>query len=602
VSHRAGFPESPAPSTDALVRFANARRAVLPALACRAAAAEYARPLRAGGDALRMRETDGAMEPALNIPDAFNVTTAFVDENLTAGRAAAVAVYAGDRRITYGELAEQVNRAGNALRSLDVRAEERVFLLLLDSPEFAYLFWGAIRIGAVPVPTNTALRPTDYAYMLRDSRAGVLAVSAALLPLVEPVLRDVPALRHVIVAGDGPAPSAGPGAGKADAPHGLPRHPLADLLAAASPQLAPAPTHRDEPAFWLWSSGSTGAPKGTVHLHHDMVWCAELYGRGVLGIEPDDVCLSIAKLYFAYGLGNALYFPMRAGAATVLHPGRFDPPAYFGLIERYHPTLFFGVPTAYAAMLAAAESPARLGRVRRCVSAGEPLPSAIYTRWKERFGVEILDGIGSTEALHIYISNRPERVRPGSSGEVVPGYAVRIVDEAGRDLPAGEIGDLLVSGESVAASYWNKHAQSRRAFAGEWFRSGDKYYRDADGYYWYCGRSDDMLKVGGQWVSPAEVEATLIQHPAVLESGVVGCADEDDLVKPYAFVVLQPGAAASGALAREIQTFVRDQIAPFKYPRWIEFVPELPKTATGKIQRFRLRERLARSSAPAASS
>jgi benzoate-CoA ligase len=302
-------------------------------------------------------------------------------------------------------------------------------------------------------------------------------------------------------------------------------------------------------------------------------------------------------LYFAYGLGNALYFPMRAGAATVLHPGRFDPGTYFGLIERYRPTLFFGVPTAYAAMLATG-GPPRLGRVRRCVSAGEPLPAAIFTRWKERFGVEILDGIGSTEALHIYISNRPDRARPGSSGEVVPGYDVRIVDETGRDLPPGEIGDLLVSGDSLAAYYWNRHAQSRQAFAGEWFRSGDKYYRDGDGYYWYCGRSDDMLKAGGQWVSPAEVEATLIQHPAVLESGVVGCADEDQLVKPYAFVVLKPGATASDALARDMQAFVRGKIAAFKYPRWIEFVPELPKTATGKIQRFRLRERLAAAASP----
>jgi benzoate-CoA ligase len=329
-----------------------------------------------------------------------------------------------------------------------------------------------------------------------------------------------------------------------------------------------------------------------------MVCAVDLYAEAVLGIRDDDVCLSIAKLFFAYGLGNALYFPFRVAAATVLYPGRFEPRVYFDLIHRYRPTLFFGVPTAYAAMLAF-EGPTDLGRVRVCVSAGEPLPAALLTRWKDRFGVEILDGIGSTEALHIYISNRAGRVRPGSSGEPVPGYAVRIVDEGGRDVPTGEIGDLLVRGDSIAAGYWNRHERTKQAFRGEWFVSGDKYYRDPDGYYWYCGRSDDMLKVGGQWVSPAEVEATVIQHPAVLECGVVGREDRDGLSKPCAFVVLKPGHPPGDALGRELQAFVRDKIAAYKYPRWIEFVPELPKTATGKIQRFRLRERLAAGPRPA---
>jgi len=524
------------------------------------------------------------MTAAIDLPEEFNVSTAFLDRNLAEGRGSRVAIYAGDERITYHTLASQVNRAGNALRALGVRPEERVLLLMLDTPEAAYLFWGAIRIGAVAVPTNTALRPPDYAYMLRDSRAAVLVVSEELLPAVDPALGDWGSLRHIIVAGAG---TPGPG-----------RHALRDLMSAADPRLDPAPTHRDEPAFWLWSSGSTGAPKGTVHLHHDMVWAAELYARTLLEMHADDVCFSVAKLFFAYGLGNALYFPFRVGAATVLYPGRFEPRLYFDLIRRYRPTLFFGVPTAYAAMLAQ-EGPTDLGRVRLCVSAGEPLPAALFTRWKERFGVEILDGIGSTEALHIYISNRPGRARAGSSGEPVPGYAVRIVDEAGRDLPAGEIGDLLVSGDSIAAGYWNKHERTKQAFRGEWFVSGDKYYRDADDYYWYCGRSDDMLKVGGQWVSPAEVEATLIQHPAVLECGVVGKDDEDGLSKPCAFVVLKPGHASLPAVAKELQAFVRDKIAAYKYPRWIEFVPELPKTATGKIQRFRLRERVGAGRKPA---
>ncbi len=516
------------------------------------------------------------MITTIEIPETFNVSTAFLDRNVEQGRGDRVAIYAGDTPITYRELLSQVNRAGNALRALGVRPEERVFILMLDAPEFAYLFWGAIRIGAVAVPTSTALRTPDYTYMLRDSRATVLALSESLLPAVEEVLSHVPSLRHVIVAGQ---PRLG-------------QHALQDLLAGADPHLDPAPTHKDEPAFWLWSSGSTGAPKGTVHLHHDMVVTADLYAQNILGIEERDICLSIAKLFFAYGLGNALYFPMRVGAAAALYPGRFEPQVYFDLIRRYRPTLLFGVPTTYAAMLAA-DGPQTLGAVRLCVSAGEPLPAALWTRWKERFGVEILDGIGSTEALHIYISNRPGRVRPGSSGEVVPGYAVKIVDEVGDEVGAGEIGDLLVSGESVAASYWNKHEQTKQAFVGGWFRSGDKYYRDAEGCYWYCGRSDDMLKVGGQWVAPAEVEAALIQHPAVLEAAVVGYADRDELIKPCAFVVLKPGHLPSDALAKELQVFIRDKIAAYKYPRWIEFTPELPKTATGKIQRFRLRERLA---------
>jgi benzoate-CoA ligase family protein len=518
------------------------------------------------------------MTASVDVPETFNVSTAFLDRNLEQGRGDRIAIYAGDERITYRALLAQVNRAGNALRALGVRPEERVFLLMLDCPDLASLFWGAIRIGAVAVPTNTALKSPDYAYMLQDSRAAALVVSEELLPAVEPALKDLPALRHVIVAGGS---AAGPG-----------RHALRALLDSADPALDPAPTHRDEPAFWLWSSGSTGPPKGTIHRHSNMVCTADLYARTVLQIREDDVCFSVAKLYFAYGLGNALYFPFRVGASAVLYPGRFEPRLYFDLIRRYRPTLFFSSPTAYAAMLAQ-EGPADLGAVRLCISAGEPLPAVLFSRWKERFGVEILDGIGSTEALHIYISNRPGRVRPGSSGEVVPGYAVRIVDEEGRDVPQGAIGDLLVGGDSLATGYWNKHDRTKQAFRGAWFLSGDKYYQDPDGFYMYCGRSDDMLKAGGQWVSPAEVEATLIQHTAVLECGVVGKGDRDGLVKPYAFVVLKPGQLPGDALSRELQAFVRDKIAAYKYPRWIEFVPELPKTATGKIQRFRLRERLA---------
>jgi len=516
------------------------------------------------------------MIPIVEVPEAFNVSTAFLDRHLEDGKGDRIAIYAGDDQITYRTLLEQVSRAGNALKALGVRPDERVFLLLPDTPELAYLFWGAIRIGAVAVPTNTGLRAQDYARMLRDSQATTLVVSDALLPVVEGVLAEAPRLRHMVVAGER---GAGP----------LILH---DLLAAADPILAPAATHKDQAAFWLWSSGSTGAPKGAVHLHHDMVVAAELYARQILGIDEHDVCFSIAKLFFAYGLGNGLYFPMRVGAATVLDPGRFDPRASFELIRRYRPTLFFGVPTAYAAMLES-DGQADLDGVRLCVSAGEPLPPALWKRWVARFGVEILDGIGSTEALHIYVSNRPGRVRPGSTGEIVPGYAVRVIDEDGRDVEAGTIGDLLVRGDSIAAFYWNQHERTKQVFLGEWFRTGDKYYHDDDGYYWYCGRSDDMLKVGGQWVSPAEVEAALVEHSAVLEAAVVGSADRDELIKPRAFVVLRAGYAPSPDLARALQHSVRDKLAPFKYPRWIEFLPELPKTTTGKIQRFRLRERLA---------
>ncbi|HXX38093.1 MAG TPA: benzoate-CoA ligase family protein [bacterium] len=516
----------------------------------------------------------------VEVPDAFNVSTAFLDRHLENGSGDRIAIYAGDQQITYRALLERASRAGNALRTLGVRPDERVFLLLPDTPELAYLFWGAIRIGAVAVPTNTGLRAQDYANMLRDSQATTLVISQDLVPVVERVLPEARCLRHIVVAGER-------GAGALV---------LQDLLDAAEPALEPAATHRDQPAFWLWSSGSTGAPKGAVHLHHDMVFAAELYARRILGISECDVCLSVAKLFFAYGLGNGLYFPMHVGAATVLDPRRFDPGTTFDLICRYRPTLFFGVPTAYAAMLES-DKPAELTGVRLCVSAGEPLPAVIWKRWVARFGVEILDGIGSTEALHIYISNQPGRVRPGSSGEVVPGYTVQIVDEDGGAAGTGEIGDLLVRGDSIAAFYWNQHERTKQVFLGEWFRTGDKYYRDEDGYYWYCGRSDDMLKVGGQWVSPAEVEAALIEHPAVLEAAVVGSPDHDQLVKPFAFVVLRRTHVPSPELERELQGFVRDRIAPFKYPRWVAFVPELPKTATGKIQRFRLRERLARTAA-----
>jgi len=510
------------------------------------------------------------------MPREYNAATWFVDRHIVEGRAARLAVIHEGRRLTYGDVAAGANRLGNALRRLGVQREQRVVLLLHDSPQFVWSFWGTLKIGAVPIPTNTLLKPRDYEYILRDSRAEVAIVSEALAPALAEAGLRAPALRHIVVAGRASAGELS----------------YDDLVSAESTDLAPAETTKDDVAFWLYTSGTTGTPKAAVHLHHDMPVCCEAFGRHVLEIGPDDRTFSVAKLFFAYGLGNALYFPFHVGATTVLLPGRPEPAKVFDVITRERPTLFFAVPTAYAAMLQLPD-PDRtydLRSVRLCISAGEPLPKAIYERWLERFGIEILDGIGSTELCHQFIANRPGRVRPGSSGTLVPGYDARIVDDEGRDLPAGEIGNLLVRGDSACACYWNQHERTKQTIQGEWVRTGDKYTRDADGYFWYAGRGDDMIKAGGMWVSPAEVEGALVEHPAVVEAGVVGAADQDELVKPVAFVVLARGHAPGAALEAELQAFVKQRLAHYKYPRWIRFVEELPKTATGKIQRFKLRE------------
>jgi len=363
-------------------------------------------------------------------------------------------------------------------------------------------------------------------------------------------------------------------------------------VGAESEELDAATTTKDDVAFWLYTSGTTGTPKAAVHLHHDMVVCCEGFGRHVLEISPDDRCFSVARLFFAYGLGNALYFPFHVGASTVLSPRRPEPVKVFEILTRERPTLFFAVPTAFATMLqvADAERTYDLRSVRLCLSAGEPLPKPIYERWLERFKLEILDGIGSTELCHTFIANRRGQVRPGSSGTLVPGYDARVVDDQSRDVSPGEVGNLLVKGDSACAGYWNQHERSLQTFVGEWVRTGDKYRREPDGSFWYAGRADDMLKVSGMWVSPAEVESALAEHPAVVEAGVVGAADRDELVKPLAFVVLAAGHPPTPALEDELKAFVKQRLAVYKYPRWIVFVGELPKTATGKIQRFRLRE------------
>jgi benzoate-CoA ligase family protein len=519
----------------------------------------------------------------ISLPDTFNVATYFVDRNVHEGRGNKIAIECGDERITYGELLENTNRVGNTLLALGVRPEERVLLLLLDTPEFLYSFFGAIKIGAVAVPVNTQAKPQDYEYILNDCRAGVAFVSEPLLSNLESIPRErLRYLQEIVIVGESASSSPS-----------QTHHSLAKLMDSASPRLDPAATSKDEPAFWLYSSGSTGASKGCVHLHHDMVVCCELYAKSILQMNENDRCFSVARLFFAYGLGNAGYFPLGCGATTILNPARPAPATIYADIERYKPTLFFSVPTNFAALLAHHREDQRdfdLSSVRHAISAGESLPAPLFHRFKERFGVEILDSLGSTETLQMVIANRPGEAKPGSSGKIIPGYEARLVDENGNDVPTNEIGDLLIKGDSTCSGYWNKHEHSKETFAGHWFRTGDKYYQDAEGYFWYAGRANDLFKVNGLWLSPAEVESALISSPAVREAAVVAREDHDGLTKPAAYVVLNAEFAPSEQLARELQELVRQEIGGYKQPRWIEFLPEIPKTATGKLQRFKLRE------------
>ncbi len=509
------------------------------------------------------------------IPRDYNAAVDFVDRNVAEGRGDRIAFRDPERSLTYGELALRANRLADALRRLGLRPEQRVAMAMLDTVDFPVVFWGAIKAGIVPVPLNTLLAEEHYGFILNDSRAAALVVSAALWPKLGPVVRDLGAPEHVIVAG-GPAP----GTLSLDA-----------LLAEASPDFAPARTCSDDVAFWLYSSGSTGAPKGVRHVHASLMHTARLYGQGVLGIREHDVVFSAAKLFFAYGLGNAMSFPMSVGASAVLLPDRPTPDSVLAVMRAHQPTIFYGVPTLYGALLAHPDLGPGAGsqRLRACVSAGEALPREIGEKWRSRVGVDILDGIGSTEMLHIFLSNRPGDVRYGTSGLPVPGYEARIVDEQGAPVPDGEIGELVVRGPSAAEGYWNQRDKSRRTFAGEWTYTGDKYRRDADGYYVYCGRTDDMFKVGGIWVSPFDVESALVSHESVLEAAVIGRDDADGLAKPKAFIVLKPGVQPSDALFEALKEHVKARSGAWTYPRWIEVRDELPKTATGKIQRFRLR-------------
>ena len=482
--------------------------------------------------------------------------------------------------LSYGQLDERVRRLAAALRALGVRREERVLLLMLDGCAWPVAFLGALHAGIVPVAVNTLLTADDYAYMLEHSRAQVVLVSGALLPVLSSALTKADHEVGTVVVSRPVAPLH---------PHELE---FDTFVASKAPMAKAAATGADDPAFWLYSSGSTGRPKGAVHSHANAYWTAELYGKGVLGLREDDVCFSAAKLFFAYGLGNALSFPLSVGATTLLMAERPTPDAVFkrwrGEVGAVQPTVFYGAPTGFAGMLAHPQLPPRDALKLRVVSsAGEALPAELGERFNAHTGVDIVDGIGSTEMLHIFLSNRPERVRYGSTGWPVPGYAIELRADDGAPVADGEIGDLYIQGPSAALMYWGNRAKTRDTFQGGWTKSGDKYQRNEDGSYTYCGRSDDMLKVGGIYVSPFEVEATLVQHPAVLEAAVVGVSDADGLTKTKAYVVLKAGAHAG---EDELKSFVKDRLAPYKYPRQIAFVDDLPKTATGKIQRFKLRE------------
>ncbi len=517
--------------------------------------------------------TDNTQMPTkLDFSPVFNVAVPFIDRHIVEGRGEKVIIRTtSGEEVTYSRLVENVNRVGNLFKNLGLRKGDRVVMIVKDCPEFFYVFWGAIKAGIIPIPINTLLRAKDYSFIISDSGCTALIYSPNYKGEVESALELMESKPEHCVLTEG-------------------ENGIKERLSGASSELEAEDARADDDCFLLYSSGSTGNPKGAVHRHRDMVVTSQYYGVETLGIREDDTCFSAAKLFFAYGHGNAMHFPLWVGATTVLFDGRPTPDKVFEAIEKFKPTLYFGVPTLYAAQLMDMESNERdVSSVRVCVSAGEGLPSDIFHRWHDKTGLIILDGIGSTEILHIFISNRIDDYKPGSSGRLVTGYEAKILDEKGTEAEAGDSGQLLIKGGSTAARYWNNPGKTAHTMQGEWLNTGDTYIKDGDGYYHYCGRNDDMLKVGGIWCSPFEIESKLMEHPKVLEAAVTGHADEQNLIKPKAFIVLIDHNDASPELDAELLDLCKKDLAPYKYPRWFSYENELPKTATGKIQRFKLR-------------
>lgn len=518
----------------------------------------------------------------INIPELkeeFNLGVFLLDRHLQEGRGNKVAVYYKDQALTYDHMVRSANRVGNFLKELGVEQENRVMFCLPDSPEFLYVYFGAMRIGAVPVPVSTMALPADFRYYLNDSKAKVLITTEELAARISEVREELRFLRHFIVLGKTASGQLS----------------FQELFENASDHLEPAVTSKDEMCFWLYSSGTTGTPKAVVHLHHDMLYFMPPYCNEVLQVREDDIIFSASKMYFSYGRNNSVEVPFLCGAAVVLDPELPKPERLVEVIMKYKPTILFSVPTSYSSLLNLLDECTDkydFSSLRLCISAGEALPRVIFDRWEKRFGLEILDGIGSTDVGGIYLSNLPGKVNPGSSGVLLSGFEGKLLDADLQEVPQGEIGALWLKNDGTTPFYWNKHEKTKETIHGEWFNTGDQFYKDEGGFYWYCGRADDMLKAGGIWVSPLEVENILLAHNAVMECAVIGAPDDNNLEKPLAFIVLREGYEPSPALESELQQFVKSKTASYKSPRWVRFVQELPRTASGKVQRFKLRQLL----------